>query len=176
MVSEEAKDAVIIESVKKIAKQVIEERGYDEFVDDDFYDDDEEDEMDFDPDSFVEELMMDDSNLDLIFEVIYNDPVFAEREWDNSFRDRNELEEYLSEAKDRVWLVRTQNTMHKIELGTINLNPDIEAGMHNAIERITKKYDIDFDEYVTDWDYGYWSGIMAALRWVIGMEKDFLDC
>ena len=27
----------------------------------------------------------------------------------------------------------------------------------------------------TDWECGYWNGIMSALRWVLGDEKDFLD-
>ena len=27
----------------------------------------------------------------------------------------------------------------------------------------------------SDWEYGYQSGILAALRWVLGEEKDFLD-
>lgn len=39
----------------------------------------------------------------------------------------------------------------------------------------TGDFKIDFKEPVSDWDYGYWSGILAALRWVMGDEKDFLD-
>jgi hypothetical protein len=44
-----------------------------------------------------------------------------------------------------------------------------------AADRVCKKYNIDFDEPVSDWKYGYWSGILAALRWVCGDDKDFLD-
>ena len=34
--------------------------------------------------------------------------------------------------------------------------------------------DIPEDGYDT-WERGYWNGIMGALRWVIGLEKNFLD-
>lgn len=42
------------------------------------------------------------------------------------------------------------------------------------IRRILSTYnDIPKDGY-TDWERGYWNGIMGALRWVLGDEKDTL--
>ena len=55
------------------------------------------------------------------------------------------------------------------------VNIDILDGMNKAITEVCEKYNIDFQEPVSDWEYGYWSGILAALRWVMGDEKDMLD-
>ena len=54
-------------------------------------------------------------------------------------------------------------------------NPEIESRRIATIDRIFSTYnDIPEDGY-TDWECGYWNGIMGALRWVLGDDKDFLD-
>lgn len=75
------------------------------------------------------------------------------------------IRKYESEACDKAWLTHT--------------HPDddyvIEAGRRKNIERILAEYpDIPDDGY-SDWECGYWNGVMGALRWVMGDEKDFLD-
>ena len=80
-------------------------------------------------------------------------------------RDCDEILEYMREAFDKVWLTRT----HHID------NIDIEETRLVTVNRIVDSYDdIPKDGY-TDWECGYWNGILGALRWVIGDEKDFLD-
>lgn len=81
-------------------------------------------------------------------------------------RNADEIMEYLNEALDKVWLMRTH---------PCDDHPDIEADRQIAVKRILKTYDDIPDEGYTDWDCGYWNGIMGALRWVLGDDKDFLD-
>ena len=90
-------------------------------------------------------------------------------------RSKEEICEYMNEAYDRVWLVRKQNLFFNLIDGTEIINADILDGMNKAIDKVCEKYNIDVSEPVSDWDYGYWSGILAALRWVVGVEKDMLD-
>lgn len=81
-------------------------------------------------------------------------------------RDREEIEDYEEEAFDKVWLMRNcciSEKWPKNEVGRASMN------------RILSTYkDIPKDGY-TDWECGYWNGILGALRWVLGDEKDFLD-
>ena len=81
----------------------------------------------------------------------------------------------MDEAFDRVWLVRKQDMFVNMLEGTESIQAVILDGCLKAIDRVCDKYNIDFKEPVSDWNYGYWSGILAALRWVMGDEKDFLD-
>jgi hypothetical protein len=60
-------------------------------------------------------------------------------------------------------------------MGEETIQLDIMDGMIKAVDKACEKWGIDFKEPVSDWNYGYWSGILAALRWVLGDEKDFLD-
>lgn len=81
-------------------------------------------------------------------------------------RDEDEIVRYCKEAEDKVWLMRTH---------PCDEHPDIEADRQTAVKRILNTYDdIPYKGY-TDWECGYWNGIMGALRWVLGEEKDFLD-
>ena len=80
-------------------------------------------------------------------------------------RDRDEIEDYCKEAFDKVWLMRSHTCG----------NPIIESKRIEAVKRILKSYSDIPDEGYTDWECGYWNGIMGALRWVLGEEKDFLD-
>lgn len=96
-------------------------------------------------------------------------------EYEPEKRTDNEIGEYMSEAFDRVWLVRKQDLFCNMLMGQESIDVDILDGCNKAIDEVCNKYDINFQEPVSDWDYGYWSGILAALRWVMGEEKDFLD-
>lgn len=89
----------------------------------------------------------------------------AAYEIEDTIRSVEEIQAYEIEACDKVWLMRT----HPVE------NYDIEQGRIQNVERILNTYqDIPEDEYTT-WESGYWNGIMAALRWVLGSDRDFLD-
>ena len=90
-------------------------------------------------------------------------------------RKAKEIYEYMTEACDRVWLVRKQSLFLNMLEGTISIQADILGECLKAIEKVCEKYSIDFKEPISDWDYGYWSGILSALRWVDGEEKDMLD-
>ena len=81
-------------------------------------------------------------------------------------RSKKELRKYEEEAFDKVWLMRTSPCE----------NSEIEARRQEAVERILNTYnDIPEDGY-SDWECGYWNGVMATLRWVLGDdEKDNLD-
>ena len=98
-------------------------------------------------------------------------------DWDISIEMRTEEEigEYMDEAFDRVWLVRKQVLFEQMLCGQATINVNILKGCMESIDKVCEKYNIDFKEPVSDWHYGYWSGILAALRWVMGDEKDFLD-
>lgn len=81
-------------------------------------------------------------------------------------RDREEIEEYLDEAFDKVWLMRNCYISRK--------QPKYEVG-RRSMERILNTYDDIPTNGYDDWECGYWNGIMGALRWVLGDDKNFLD-
>lgn len=81
-------------------------------------------------------------------------------------RDRNEIEDFLDEAYDKVWLMRNCDISRR--------KPRYEVE-RASIERILEDYDdIPKDGY-SDWECGYWNGIIGALRWMLGDDKHFLD-
>lgn len=83
----------------------------------------------------------------------------------DGIRNGEEIGDYLAEACDKAWLSHT----------TPCAQEDIESDRLRNIERILNRYnDIPEDGY-TEWECGYWNGIMGALRWVLGEEKNFLD-
>lgn len=89
--------------------------------------------------------------------------------WDThikNHRSRKDLLEYHKEAVEKVWLMRTSPCE----------NEEIEARRVAAVERILSTYDDIPEEGYDDWECGYWNGVMATLRWVLGDdEKDALD-
>ena len=105
----------------------------------------------------VDSLQSDDIDEFVIFEdrLLLCDP-----------RTEHEMNAYLQEAHDKVWLMRSCNIARK--------KPVDEAG-RDAMERIFRKYDDIPKEGYNDWECGYWNGILGALRWVLGDERDFLD-
>jgi hypothetical protein len=80
-------------------------------------------------------------------------------------RREKEILKYLDEAFDKVWLMRT----HACDI------PEIEEKRLESVQRILETYEDIPQEGFSDWECGYWNGIMGALRWVLGDEKDFLD-
>lgn len=80
-------------------------------------------------------------------------------------RDIDEICKYEREACDKVWLMRTRPCKY----------PDVEERRLAGVERIFNTYDDIPKNGYTDWECGYWNGIMGALRWVMGDDKDFLD-
>lgn len=80
-------------------------------------------------------------------------------------RTEDEITDYMNEAWDKVWLMRSEPCE----------DMDIEARRLAGVKRILRTYDDIPDNGYTDWECGYWNGILGALRWVLGDEKDFLD-
>lgn len=91
---------------------------------------------------------------------------FSDRYVYHDLRERDEIHKYLDEAWDKVWLMRSC---------VISRKEAVNAAGLAGIERIFKTYDDIPEEGYTDWECGYWNGILGALRWVLGSEKDFLD-
>ena len=85
---------------------------------------------------------------------------------ERDLRDREEIEEYCNEATDKVWLMRTHPCYDR---------RGIEVDRQSAVKRILRTYNDIPDDSYTDWECGYWNGIMGALRWVLGDDKDYLD-
>lgn len=80
-------------------------------------------------------------------------------------RNKAEIKEYMEEAFDKVWLMRS----HPGD------NPYIEKARIEAVKRVRSTYDDIPEDGYDEWECGYWNGILGALRWVLGEEKDFLD-
>lgn len=81
-------------------------------------------------------------------------------------RNVQDIMGYLDEAFDKVWLMRSH---------PVTDNPDVEERRIKSVERVLNTYDDIPEEGYDDWECGYWNGILGALRWVLGDEKDFLD-
>lgn len=72
------------------------------------------------------------------------------------------------EAFDKVWLMRTKESK----------DPTIESQRLAAIDKIIETYDDLPMEGYTAWECGYWNGMLAAMRWMMGSEltdEDILD-
>lgn len=77
---------------------------------------------------------------------------------------------------NRVWYIRKLVMLEKIQLGEEKISDeDLMDKVTEAMRDVETKYGVEIAEGVDDWTYGYWSGHLAALRWVLGDEKDFLD-
>lgn len=80
-------------------------------------------------------------------------------------RHISDIIKYQDEAFDKVWLMRTHPSS----------DASIEEKRLKAVETIMAKYDDIPNDGFTDWECGYWNGVLGALRWVLGSEKDMLD-
>jgi hypothetical protein len=93
---------------------------------------------------------------------------------------RNESEIIAAEEEffDKVWYVRS--VIHSDE-ETADLPEDIRNGMLAHRKRIEEQYGRrELHKMIgrghdKAWEYGYVNGKLAALRWVLGDEWDFLD-
>ena len=82
-------------------------------------------------------------------------------------RSAAELREYEEEAFEKVWLARAYDFETK--------KTDYEVAQQPAEEVLQKYNDIPENGY-SDWEYGFWSGVLATLRWALGAEeKNDLD-
>ena len=90
-------------------------------------------------------------------------------------RKRDEVIEYIQEASARMWLIKEQALFWDIFEGVESITVEDLGWSLKKIDEMCEEYDISFQEVFDDWDCGYWSGILAALRWVLGYQKDWLD-
>lgn len=121
-----------------------------------------------------------DALVDEYYDYLMDDILNDQRLWDKIestlYRTDDEIKEYMDEAFDKVWFVRSRNNVYRLENGDITMLPDIEKKMRENIDRICEQYDMDFEDSMDDWEYGYWSGILSTLRWVRwGNDRNFLD-
>lgn len=79
-------------------------------------------------------------------------------------RKIKEIQDYEQEAFHKVWYMRS----YPCDI------PEIEKGRLKALKEVEKTYPEVKDGF-DDWECGYWNGIMGALRWVMGDDKDMLD-
>ena len=85
-------------------------------------------------------------------------------------RTKKEMNAYLDEMYDRVWFVRAHATNDE------TLKAEIRIKKLQELDRIQEELGLVYQNTeVSDWEYGYWSGILAGLRWALGDEKDMLD-
>jgi hypothetical protein len=78
-------------------------------------------------------------------------------------RSKKEILEYENEAFSRIWLDRS----YLCGVETENIL--------KAREEILSKYP-DIPEEYSDWEWGFWNGVLGTLRWVLGEDdKQFLD-
>lgn len=110
-------------------------------------------------------------NKDDIFQMI-NDSDFGQKMAGIKYkithrpRPKKELEEYLEEAWDKVWLMRSSPVEDE----------EIERKRAAAVDRIFETYDDIPEEGYNDWECGFWNGVLGTLRWCLGEEeKDWLD-
>lgn len=80
-------------------------------------------------------------------------------------RSTKKIQAYAKEAADKVWLLHTKP----------DKNPTTEVTRQENVGRILKTYNDIPDGGYTEWEGGYWHGVLSALRWVLGDSKDFLD-
>lgn len=83
-----------------------------------------------------------------------------------------EVMEYMNELECKVWYVRSMcQTPEELRAG--GTPEDIIQGMLKARKEVEKDYGTKWYEELDDWEYGFLSGGLAALRWVI--DKDETD-
>ncbi len=92
-------------------------------------------------------------------------------------KSSKQVQEYMDELFGKVWYVRSLT--HTPEMLRENGTPeDIIQGMLNARKNVVDKYGSEWYDEVDGWEYGFLSGALATLRWVIDKkeeDKRFLD-
>lgn len=91
-------------------------------------------------------------------------------------RKMAEIQAFEHEMFDRVWYIRKLVMLEKIQVGEEEISDEnLMDRVTQAMREVEAKYGAEIAEGVSDWDYGYWSGHLSALRWVMGDDRDFLD-
>lgn len=92
-------------------------------------------------------------------------------------KSSKKIKEYMDELFDKVWYVRSMcHTPEELKLG--GTPQDIIDGMLKARQDVINKYGNEWYDSIDDWEYGFISGGLAALRWAIDKheeDKRFLD-
>ena len=96
-------------------------------------------------------------------------------ELDQEMRTEEEIHEFMNQASDMIWLARKQNMFYNMLLGIEGVDASTLDGCNKAIDEICQRYDIDFKEPISDWENGYWNGILVALSWIMGGEIEYVD-
>jgi hypothetical protein len=82
----------------------------------------------------------------------------------------------FQQLSDKIWRVRMLVHQQEAEAGNREaLSAGIEGQALAAMRAIEEKYGADDVGPWDDWNWGYIHGKLAALRWVLGSEWDFLD-
>jgi HJR/Mrr/RecB family endonuclease len=100
---------------------------------------------------------------------------FLDRYLLGGMRTQSEVVAAEEEFFDKVWYQRHLGVMERHEAGVRPLTPDILRGALTAAERLRARYSEDALNPVDDFEWGMVNGKLSALRWVLGMEWDFLD-
>jgi hypothetical protein len=87
-----------------------------------------------------------------------------------------EILEAEQEYFDKVWYVRKLILLERIEAGEHERLPsELSDRMRAAMRAIEDRYGREHVGPWDDWGWGFVQGKLAALRWVLGSEWDFLD-
>lgn len=90
-------------------------------------------------------------------------------------KTKKQLMEYMDETFDKVWYIRS---LARDEEDLVSTPENIIKGMLVARKRIEQQYGLEWYENMDDWEYGFLSGTLATLRWVMDKNEDdkrFLD-
>jgi hypothetical protein len=79
------------------------------------------------------------------------------------------------ELSDRLWYGR--KPAHGDDSRLKDTPPDIVKGMREAQRHMEEKYGVEelMKDVASDWNWGFLSGKVSAIRWVLGYEWDMLD-
>lgn len=79
----------------------------------------------------------------------------------------DKIDKIMNEAFDKLWFNR--HGYQDIE------ESDIKKNNIDKSDRIVKDYNIDKDSVMNDFDCGYWSGILAVLRYLVYGHYSYED-
>jgi hypothetical protein len=88
-------------------------------------------------------------------------------------RTLDEISEAAHEFHDRVWYGR--KLIYLEEDTDDRVSSDIIAGMLRSMLEVEQEYGLASLQVESDFDWGMINGKLSALRWVLGLEWDFLD-
>ena len=74
-------------------------------------------------------------------------------------RTIKEMDDYLTEAFDKVWLMRNGGRYYD--------NPELNKQVNTAVKKILNTYNDIPEEGYDDWECGFWNGVLGTLNWVL---------